>query len=192
MYNYILASKSPRRRELLNNIGMEFTVCESDFDENTVSRELDTPIYVSELALCKAMSLVKTAPKNSLIIGADTVVEFDGKILGKPADRTEAIEMLASLSGNVHYVYTGVAVVRSDDAKSCSSYEKTAVYFENISRGEIEYYVDSFSPYDKAGAYGIQGYAGVFVNRIEGDYFNIVGLPVCLLNRIIKKEFSGE
>lgn len=192
MYNFILASKSPRRKELLENIGMEFTVCESDFDENTISKDLETPLYVQELALCKAMSLVKNSPKNNLIIGADTVVEFEGEILGKPANRDEAIDMLTKLSGNVHYVYTGVAVVRSNDAKSYAACEKTAVYFDNISRSEIEYYVDKFEPYDKAGAYGIQEYAGVFVKRIEGDYFNIVGLPVCLINKIIKEEFGEE
>ena len=189
MYKFILASKSPRRKELLENIGLEFTVCESDFDETTVSKELETPLYVQELALCKAMSLVKATPKDHLIIGADTVVEFNGEILGKPSNREEAIDMLTRLSGNVHYVYTGVAVVRSNDAKSYASFEKTAVYFDNISKEEIEYYVDTYSPYDKAGSYGIQGYAGVFVNRIEGDYFNIVGLPVCLLHKIIIKEF---
>lgn len=192
MYSYILASKSPRRKELLENIGMTFSVVESSFDESTVSKELEVPLYVQELALCKAMSLVKESPKDCLIIGADTVVEFNGQILGKPADRGEAIEMLSNLSGNVHYVYTGVAVVRSNDAKSSASYEKTAVYFDNISREEIEYYVDNFSVLDKAGAYGIQEYAGVFVKKIEGDYFNIVGLPVCLLYKIISKEFGEE
>lgn len=192
MYKYILASKSPRRKELMENIGMKFTVCESSFDESTVTKYSDTSMYVCELALCKAMDLVKNSPKDTLIIGADTVVEFDGEILGKPADRDEAIDMLQRLSGNVHYVYTGVAVVRSNDAKSYSSFEKTAVYFENISREEIEYYVDNYPPYDKAGGYGIQGYAGVFVNRIEGDYFNVVGLPVCLLHRIIKQEFGED
>lgn len=192
MYNYILASKSPRRRELLGNIGMEFTVSESDFDESTISKDLETPLYVQELALLKAMSLLKKVPKNNLIIGADTVVEFEGEILGKPSNRDEAIQMLTKLSGKVHYVYTGVAVVRSNDAKSYAASEKTAVHFDNISRAEIEYYVDKFEPYDKAGAYGIQEYAGVFVRKIEGDYFNIVGLPVCLLNKIIKEEFGEE
>lgn len=192
MYKYLLASKSPRRKELLENIGMEFTVCESDFDESTIKKHEDTSMYVRELALCKAMAMVKKAPSKTLIIGADTVVEFEGEILGKPANREEAIDMLTKLSGNVHYVYTGVAVVRSDDAKSCASFEKTAVYFENISREEIEYYIDRHSPYDKAGSYGIQGYAGVFVNRIDGDYFNVVGLPVCLLHRIIKNEFGED
>lgn len=192
MYKYILASKSPRRKVLLENIGMEFTVRKSDFDENTVSKEPGTALYVQELALSKAMSLVKNTPKGTLIIGADTVVEFEGEILGKPANRDDAINMLTRLSGNVHYVYTGVAVVRSDDAKSCSSCERTAVYFEDISLSEIEYYVDHFAPYDKAGSYGIQEYAGVFVKRIDGDYFNIVGLPVHLLNNIIKNEFGEE
>lgn len=189
MYKYVLASKSPRRRELLTNIGYEFEVMESDFDESRVSKELDPELYVKELAMFKAMSLVKKVPFDTIVIGADTVVVHDGKILGKPLGRSEAIEMLSLLSGSVHYVYTGVCAVRSNDAKTVAQCEVTAVHFRELDISEIEYYVDTFSPYDKAGAYGIQEYAGVFVSKIEGDYFNIVGLPVCRLNTIIKTEF---
>lgn len=192
MYNIILASKSPRRKELLENIGLEFTVIESDFDETNVSKDLDPHIYVEELSLFKAMSLVKNAKKNSLIIGADTVVEFNGQIIGKPRNRTEAYTMLKMLSGNVHHVYTGVSVVRSNDGKSYTSYEKTDVHFIELTDEMIYNYIDKYSPYDKAGGYGIQGYAGVFVNKIVGDYFNIVGLPVCLVNKILNEEFNEE
>ena len=189
MYKYVLASKSPRRKELLENIGMEFTVKVSDFDENTVSRELSPDLYVQELAMFKAMSLVKEVASDTLIIGADTVVIHNDEILGKPYGRTDAINMLKQLSGDVHHVYTGVCVVRSDDAKAVASCVKTEVYFRNLSDEEIEYYVDTYKPFDKAGGYGIQEYAGVFVESIDGDYFNIVGLPVCKLNQIIKDEF---
>ena len=192
MYNYILASKSPRRKELLKNIGMIFDVIESDFDENTVPKDIEPKLYVQELALGKATSLLKSAPRKTLVIGADTVVCIDNKILGKPSDRNEAINMLKMLSGKVHQVYTGVCVARTDDGKIISSYEKTDVYFDEISEKDIEHYIDKFSVLDKAGAYGIQEYAGVFVKKIDGDYFNIVGLPVHLLHKIINSEFGEE
>lgn len=189
MYKYVLASKSPRRKELLGNIGYSFEVMESDFDESTVSKELEPELYVKELAMFKAMSLVKNVAQDTIIIGADTVVVHEGKILGKPLGRSEAIEMLRRLSGGVHYVYTGVCAVRSNDAKCVAQCEVTAVYFRELDDSEIEHYVDTYSPYDKAGSYGIQEYAGVFVSRIEGDYFNIVGLPVSRLHNIIRTEF---
>lgn len=192
MYKYILASKSPRRKELLKNIGMVFDVIESDFDENTIPKNIEPKLYVQELALGKATSLLKSAPKKSLIIGADTVVCLDNNILGKPVDRNDAINMLKMLSGNVHQVYTGVCVARADDGKTVSSYEKTDVYFDEIGDKEIEHYIDNYSVLDKAGAYGIQEYAGVFVKKIDGDYFNIVGLPVHLLHKIINSEFGKE
>lgn len=187
MYKYILASKSPRRKELLTNIGITFDVIESDFDESTVSKDLAPDLYVQELAMFKTMSVLKNVPKSTLVIGADTVVVFDGEVMGKPKSRDDAVSMLKKLSGNVHYVYTGVCVARSDDGKSVASCEKTAVYFRNVSDSEIEYYVDTYNPLDKAGAYGIQEYAGVFVEKIDGDYFNIVGLPVCKLHTVISE-----
>lgn len=189
MYKFVLASKSPRRKELLTNIGMTFEVKESDFDETTVSKDLAPDLYVKELAMFKAMSLIKQVEKDTLVIGADTVVVLDGKILGKPCGRHDAMSMLASLSGRVHSVYTGICVARSNDAKAVATCVKTDVYFKKLTVDEIEYYVDNFQPFDKAGSYGIQEYAGVFVERIDGDYFNIVGLPVCKLNQIINDEF---
>ena len=189
MYKFVLASKSPRRKELLTNIGMTFEVKESQFDETTVPKDLSPEMYVKQLAMHKAMSLLKQVEQDTLIIGADTVVELDGNILGKPYDRQHAINMLSELSGRVHSVYTGICVSRSNDAKTVATSVKTDVYFKKLTAEEIEYYVDEFSPYDKAGSYGIQEYAGVFVERIDGDYFNIVGLPVCKLNQIINDEF---
>ena len=189
MYKFVLASKSPRRKELLTNIGMTFEVIESQFDETTVSKDLEPELYVKELAMFKAMSLLKQVEQDTLIIGADTVVVLNGKILGKPSGRHDAMSMLAELSGKVHSVYTGICVSRSNDAKTVSTCVKTDVYFKKLTAEEIEYYVDNFSPFDKAGSYGIQEYAGVFVERIDGDYFNVVGLPVCKLNQIINDEF---
>ena len=161
----------------------------SDFDETTVSKELAPDLYVQELAMFKTMSLIKCVNQETLVIGADTIVVYDTEILGKPTDKNDAITMLKKLSGKMHSVYTGICVARSDDGKAVASCVKTNVYFRELSDEEIEYYVDKYKPYDKAGSYGIQEYAGVFVERIDGDYFNIVGLPVCKLNEIIKNEF---
>ena len=189
MYKFVLASKSPRRKELLTNIGMTFEVIESQFDETTVSKDLSPEMYVKELAMYKAMSLLKQVQKDTLVIGADTVVVLGDKILGKPIDKYDAMNMLCELSGRVHSVYTGICVSRSNDAKTVATCVKTDVYFKKLTAQEIEYYVDNYAPFDKAGSYGIQEYAGVFVERIDGDYFNIVGLPVCKLNQIINDEF---
>jgi len=192
MKNLVLASKSPRRKELLENIGLKFSIMEGDVDENIVPKNLDPKLYVQELAVLKANSVAKKLPKNTLVVGADTVVIYDGDVLGKPADSKEAFNMLKKLSGKTHYVYTGVAVLDTDSMKIVADYEKTAVTFREITDDEISFYIENFRVTDKAGAYGIQEFAGVFVSRIEGDYFNIVGLPVCKLYTLIKDEFGEE
>ena len=149
MYKFILASKSPRRKELLHNIGYEFEVMESDFDESAVSKELEPQLYVQELAMFKAMSLVKKVPADTLIIGADTVVVHNGSILGKPADRDEAIQMLSSLSNDVHRVYTGVCVVRSNDAKCVAAFEKTSVYLRMCRKVKLSIMLTNIRPTTK-------------------------------------------
>lgn len=190
MKKFVLASKSPRRKELLENIGIKFSVIEGDVDESVVPKTLEPKLYVQELAVLKANSVAKKAGINTLVIGSDTVVIHNDEVLGKPADLNEAKSMLKSLSGNTHYVYTGVAVLDTDSMKIVSDYEKTAVTFRELSDSEIDYYVSNYSTLDKAGAYGIQEFAGVFVSSIEGDYFNIVGLPVCRLYTLINEEFG--
>ena len=190
MKKFVLASKSPRRKELLENIGIKFMVVEGDVDESVVPKSLEPKLYVQELAVLKANSVAKKAGKNTLVIGSDTVVIHNDEVLGKPADLNEAKSMLKSLSGNTHYVYTGVAVLDTDDTKIVSDYEKTAVTFRELSDSEIDYYVSNYRTLDKAGAYGIQEFAGVFVSGIEGDYFNIVGLPLCRLYTLINEEFG--
>lgn len=192
MRKFVLASKSPRRKELLGNIGIKFNVIEGDVDESIVPKSLEPKMYVQELAVLKANSSARKAGRHALVIGADTVVVRDGEVLGKPADLDEAFDMLKSLSGKTHCVYTGIAVLDTDSMKIVSDYEKTSVTFRELSDGEIDYYVKSYRPTDKAGAYGIQEFAGVFVSNIEGDYFNIVGLPVCRLYTLIKEEFGEE
>ena len=192
MKKIVLASKSPRRKELLGNIGVKFSVIEGDVDESIVPKNLEPKLYVQELAVLKANSSARKSGKHALVIGADTVVIHDKNVLGKPADLEEARLMLKTLSGDTHYVYTGIAVLDTDSMKIVSDYEKTAVTFRELSDMEIDNYVKKYRPTDKAGAYGIQEFAGVFVSSVEGDYFNIVGLPVCRLYTLIKEEFGEE
>lgn len=171
----VLASSSPRRQELLMQVGIPFRVIPSQFDE-TASSPMAPGDLVEFLALSKARSVSETVP-GSLVIGADTVVTIDGDILGKPRDRADAVAMLQRLSGRSHQVLTGVALVQ--DGRQLVGHEVTTVHFRPLSPGEIERYVDSGEPMDKAGAYGIQGRAAVMISSIEGDYFNVVGLPLC-------------
>ncbi len=194
MKNIILASGSPRRREILENIGLEFDILISDADESSVNAEnLPVSVYVQELALLKATSAAKAAKaKNSLIISADTVVALEEKVLGKPKDTEDAFSMLKLLSGKCHSVFTGICVMSTDNAFAVCASEETKVYFKELSDEEITRYVDSNEPMDKAGAYGIQGLGSLLVEKIEGDYFNVVGLPVSRLSEILKKEFDFD
>ena len=150
-------------------------------------------MYVRELSMLKAVAAAKFADENTFVIGADTiVVSPDGEIIGKPASREEAFDILKKLSGRVHSVYTGITVTDTNDMHTVSSFEKTDVTFRELSDREINYYIDNFSVLDKAGSYGIQEYAGTFVSKIEGDYFNIVGLPLCRLCTMISKEYGED
>lgn len=194
MRRIILASKSPRRKELLENIGLKFDVLVTDADESIVSKNLAPGEYVRELSAIKAKAAAeKIGFEDAFVIGADTVVvSQSGEIIGKPADREDAVNTLKQLSGKVHYVYTGITVINTFRAKVASDFEKTAVTFRELTDREINYYVDNFSVLDKAGSYGIQEYASIFVSKIEGDYFNIVGLPVCRLATMISEEYGEE
>lgn len=187
---FILASKSPRRRELLKNIGMNFEVVESAVDESTVDKDLKPELYVQELAMLKSSSVASRVGEDCIVIGADTVVVFKNKIIGKPKDYDDAFSMLKSFSGSFHSVYTGISLSDGKSGKTVTDYCKTDVYFAEMSDFEISKYIDTYKPYDKAGAYGIQEYAGVFTDKIDGDYFNVVGLPVSKLYGLLKKEFE--
>lgn len=186
----ILASGSPRRRELLTMLFDEFEVIVSDCEE-TVSSQ-DPEKVTKELALQKAEAVAGSLPPRTdpvIVIGADTVVSIDGKILGKPADQQQAVDMLRMLSGKSHNVSTGVALVGLDDGKQtlikCFS-ETTKVRVAELTEEEIISYVNTREPYDKAGAYGIQGMFGKHIQGIEGDYNNVVGLPVHRLYQELK------
>ena len=185
--NIILASASPRRADLLRQIGLEFQICPSGVAEPEITHQPPTRA-VQELALMKA-SAVAEGLDSGLVIGADTVVVIDEKVIGKPDSDRHAIEILTRLSGNHHEVITGVALVHLSTSTSASQpkrkpvtwAERTTVYFRKLRRSEIIEYVRSGEASDKAGAYGIQGRAAAFVTRIEGCYFNVVGLPVASL-----------
>lgn len=189
MKRMILASGSPRRKELLQMLEVPFEVLVSDTKEVITKNE---PAEVTkELSYQKAMAVAGQV-EEGIIIGADTVVSIDGKILGKPADKEEAREMIYKLQGKSHMVYTGVTVIaKSDDMVSASSFaEGTKVNVASMTENEIEAYISTEEPYDKAGAYGIQGLFGKFIEGIEGDYFNVVGLPVHRLYEELKKFVS--
>lgn len=185
MLKFVLASQSPRRKKLLRQMGLVFEVMPADVDED--SPERDPAALVESLSLQKA-SAVAHIRKQALVIGADTIVVHNGAILGKPADEADAHRMLRQLSGETHQVYTGVALVREgkEHEKITKTFHvKTNVTFSSLSDTEILSYIKSGSPMDKAGAYGIQDDRGsVFVERIEGDYYNVVGLP---LNRLYQE-----
>lgn len=188
MKKLILASASPRRKELLTLAGYTFEVCVRPVDES-VPEGTKPETAVEMTARKKALAVAREYPE-AVVTGADTVVVCDGKILGKPSDRDEAVEMLKMLSGREHLVMTGVCIVC--DGKEEVSHTVSRVKFYELEDEEISAYVETGEPMDKAGAYGIQGKGCVLVERIEGDYFNIVGLPVASLNRRLKKLGVGR
>jgi septum formation protein len=189
----ILASASPRRRELLAQAGFEFQVYPAHIPEDP--RPGEEPVgYVTRLAREKAQAafarLAEEAGDDLVVLGADTTVTVDGEILGKPEDAADAARMLRMLSGRSHRVVTGVAVVTAQSTEVAA--EVTAVRFLTISEAEIEAYVASGEPMDKAGAYGIQGRAARWIPRIEGCYFNVVGLPLALVSTLLESCRKGR
>ncbi len=179
----ILASASPRRRELLEKFRHDFIIDPAAGPEEPPAGA-NAAETVAALSAAKARETAARHP-GDLVIGADTVVELDGAILGKPHNEDDAFRMLRALSGREHRVYTGVTLARDDTL--LTETEMTRVYFRDMSDREIRAYIASGEPMDKAGAYGYQGLAGVFVERIDGDYFNVVGLPLCRLGRMLEK-----
>lgn len=192
MAEFILASASPRRRELLNNIGVSFEVVVSEADESGLSKDVPSEIYVQELALLKAAASARKVlkRKDAVIIAADTIVTLDGQILGKPKDEEEAFDVLKSLSGRCHEVLTGYCVMRIKDGFTVCNMVKTEVNFKPLGESEITAYIETGEPMDKAGAYGIQGIGALLIDSINGDYFNVVGLPVSALSDTLKGEFG--
>lgn len=178
----ILASQSPRRRELLGLFGLPFTVRVADIDE-TMDPALPPQEEVARVSLAKARA-VERDPED-IVIAADTIVVLGDRVLGKPADEAQAEEMLTALSGRAHQVMTGVTVLRGDRALTAT--EITDIHFRKLSNREIRRYIATGEPMDKAGSYGIQGGAALFAEKIHGDYYNVVGLPVCRLLRMLRE-----
>ena len=183
MKTIILASASPRRKELLEMLGYDFEVIVSEVDE-TMRPGLTPAGQVKDLAYRKARAVYDQHPE-AIVIGADTIVLVDDQILGKPHSEKEAEEMMKLLRGREHLVITGVAILC--ERKEHHFCEESKVFFDNITNEEIAHYVRTAEPYDKAGGYAIQGWAGRFISRIEGDYYNIVGLPINKLYSKLKR-----
>ena len=189
---YILASKSPRRREILSNIGLKFDVVGADTDE---SSDLTDPIALSEELAARKAEAVRDVllergelSAEDIIIASDTVVECGGEILGKPADRDDAERMINLLSGRAHRVLSGIALIRGGER--VVGHSETFVYMDEIEAEDLSAYLDTPEAYDKAGAYGIQGYASRWISRIEGCYFGVVGMSVNTLDKL-HKELTG-
>ena len=187
--NWILASGSPRRRELLEMLGVPDLTIRPAKGPERATPGAGPEQTVRELSLHKAQEVAQTCAPEDIIIAADTIVYLDGAILGKPRDHDDAVRMLTALSGREHIVYTGVAVLRGGELRQAA--ERTAVRFRPLTSGEIERYIATGEPMDKAGAYGIQGRGALFVDRLNGDYYNVVGLPVSQVARMIEKEKNG-
>lgn len=176
----VLASGSPRRRELLDTLGIAFDVVPADIDESVHDGEVPEA-YVRRLGLEKARAVAASHP-DRLVLAADTTVDVDGEILGKPADADEARRILRLLAGRTHLVHTGLALVRGDRVET--AVETTAVTFTPLDDAVIDWYVDTGEPFDKAGGYGVQGRAAVFVERVDGSVTNVIGLPLALVVRL--------
>lgn len=194
-YPLVLASSSPRRQQLIELLGLPYDIVVKPVDEQT-RPGLSPKEVVRQLALRKARAVyadVKTETDDNgrIVIGADTVVVLNGKILGKPKDEQDALEMLSALQGKTHQVYSGVACIDTGSGKTVTDYRKTAVTIKPLSQEQIKRYIQTGEPHDKAGAYGIQGYGALIVEKIDGDYFNVVGLPLSCLNDMLA-EFDIE
>ena len=183
----VLASGSPRRSEILNSVGWEFTKHVADIDETELADEMPDA-YVLRLAREKAEAVAVGFP-DDIVLGADTTVVIGGQIIGKPVDLADALRMLTMLAGNWHEVLTGVAVVANGETRS--AIQRTRVKFAPMDDAEIAFLAERGDPLDKAGAYAVQAQAALFIEGIEGDYWNVVGLPVNLVYELIKKKPGG-
>lgn len=183
----ILASKSPRRQQLLKGLDIDFEVRTKDVDESypTSLKDLEIPEY---LAKKKADAFITELKDNDILITCDTIVSLNGEVLEKPSDYTHAFDMLSKLSGKMHTVYTGVCITTKTSQTSFT--DKTEVYFKSLSKEEIDYYITHYKPYDKAGSYGIQEWWGyVAIEKINGDFFNVMGLPLRLIYSYLLKKY---
>lgn len=186
--NIILASASPRRKEILENTNVKFKIMASSIEELTLEGESPCQM-VMRLAFEKGIDIA-SRQKSDLVISADTIVVLDNTVLGKPKDEIEARKMITSLSGRTHQVITGISLINLDNNKKIIDYVVSNVKFKNLTEQDIKDYISTNEYKDKAGAYGIQGYGALLVEEIRGDYFNIVGLPISKLGDILKNNFN--
>ena len=197
----ILASKSPRRKEILENLGMKFEIIVSDADES--SSKKDPALLVKELSLRKGRAVADKVINENIYVGEDTyiissdtvVATAEGEILGKPSDTLDAKRMLSLLEGKSHYVHSGIAIIKISadrEITEAADTESTAVEFLQMSENEIDFYVKNENVLDKAGAYAIQGIASAWIKKIDGDYFNVVGLPTCKTLSLFKNAYGIE
>ena len=184
----VLASASDRRKELLQRLGIEFKVMISDFNEESVDFDGDCSKYVQTLATGKVLDISKNLQDKSgkIIIGCDTIVSINHEVLGKPKDKRDAFLMLKKLSGKEHQVYSGITLLNTENKKIISDFQCTRVIFSELKDEIINWYIETGEPMDKAGSYGIQGYAGSFVKEIHGCYYNVVGLPLNKLSFMLR------
>lgn len=188
MQKFVLASQSPRRRELLQTLGLDFRIVVDNSSEKA-DFGLPPSEIVKKLALQKAQNVSVYCKPEEIILAADTMVVFCDSVFGKPSDEQEARKMLSRLSGNTHEVYTGFCIMNTKSGRVYTDFECTQVTFMSLSDEEIENYIRTGEPMDKAGAYGIQGMGALFIEKINGDYFNVMGLPLCKLGKALKEEF---
>ena len=187
---FILASKSPRRREILKKINLNFKIYSSELNEkNVINNYKYSSSYCKNLAIKKATQVSNNFPEN-YVIGADTIVLYKNIILNKPKNRKEAFNHLNLLNNSKHTVYTGVALINKSKKIKKSFIDKTEVYFNKLTNKEINYYIDKYRPYDKAGSYAIQEYSNVFIKKINGCFYNVVGFPLSKFYKLLNKELN--
>tara|TARA_B000000532_G_C18877037_1_gene411176 strand:- start:12 stop:599 length:588 start_codon:yes stop_codon:yes gene_type:complete len=187
---FILASKSPRRREILKKINLNFKIYSSELNEkNVINNYKYSSSYCKNLAIKKATLVSNNFPEN-YVIGADTIVVYKNIILNKPKNRKEAFNHLNLLNNSKHTVYTGVALINKSKKIKKSFIDKTEVYFNKLTNKEINYYIDKYRPYDKAGSYAIQEYSNVFIKKINGCFYNVVGFPLSKFYKLLNKELN--
>ena len=189
---YILASASERRKELLSRLVNDFDIIISNFEEDKVEFKGDIESYVISLSKGKALDVASRNIDNAIIIAADTIVSIDNKILGKPKDFDDASRMLNLLNNKTHNVYTGFAVINTSDNSVITDFEKSDVTFKNLTQKEIDDYIRTCDPLDKAGSYSIQGIASSFIEKLDGDYNNVVGLPIYKLSKYLYNSLNGK
>ena len=184
----ILASKSPRRKEILNMLNIDFKIIKSEFNEKTIG-DIGPADHCMNSAIGKASHVSNKYPR-SYIIGADTIVYHNKRILGKPNNKSQANDYLQLLNNTYHEVYTGVSVLNKDKSINRKFYEKTIVTFNNINQKDINFYIEKYKPYDKAGAYGIQEWSSIFIKKINGCFYNVVGFPLPKFYKLFAEELN--